>query len=61
MSDVRNVDITIVTSDVTFNADTIVSVDMQRGITDGSFGIGFTHSDMLRFTDDTAVKRSISE
>ena len=56
MSDVRNVNISITTSSATFDTDDIVQVDITRGITDGSFGIGFTHSDMLRFTAVSSAK-----
>lgn len=56
MSNVRNVNISIATSSATFDTDDIVQVDITRGITDGSFGIGFAQSDMIRFTAVSSAK-----
>lgn len=49
---VRDVDIRIVTNDdgKIYHSDSIINIDIQRSITDGSFGIGYTQSDRLRFT-----------
>lgn len=55
-NEVRNVSISISASGGSFDSDNIVRVDMQRGITDGGFGIGFTQSDMLRFTAVSSAK-----
>ena len=55
----RNIDVSIVTNtagNLTFNTDDIIDISIQRSITDGSFGIGYTQSDRLTFRASSGVK-----